>query len=98
MKGSGLDSSGSGQVAGSPEHGDATSECSKCQALNYMGNCAILKRQSYPCTESPWLEMGTFQNTRVSESEGHRLQSQGSPKHRRSVCLTANLLERTAYS
>jgi len=71
MKGSGLDSSGSGQgqVAGSPEHGNAPSGCSKRQALNYMGNCAILKRQSYPPNELQWLEMGTFQNTRVTEFE-----------------------------
>ena len=69
MKGCGLDSSGSGQgqVMDSPEHGNAPSGYTKCQILSYTGNCAIPKRQSYPCNELSWLEMGTLQNTRVKE-------------------------------
>jgi len=57
-------------VAGSPEHGNAPSGCTKCQVLKYMGKCAVPKRQSYPCNELSRMEKATFQDTRVTEFEG----------------------------
>jgi hypothetical protein len=66
MKRRGMHSTGSGQgqVAGSPEH--VPSGCTKYQVPNDMVNCSSPKRQSYPCNELSWLEMGTFQATRVT--------------------------------